>query len=82
MCGITGLARLDNTPVSPAVLQRMTDAIAHAVHMLGYYRDRFALNPDSLPGARDCDANTMAIPLHNRMSKEDYEYIAEILYAR
>ncbi|MFB4251985.1 asparagine synthase (glutamine-hydrolyzing) [Pseudomonas idahonensis] len=29
MCGITGLIHLDNNPVSPAVLQRMTDAIAH-----------------------------------------------------
>jgi len=29
MCGITGLIHLDNAPVSPAVLQRMTDAIAH-----------------------------------------------------
>ena len=53
----------------------------HAVHMLGYYRDRFALNPDSLPGARDCDANTMAIPLHNRMTKDDYAYIVETLRA-
>jgi dTDP-4-amino-4,6-dideoxygalactose transaminase len=53
----------------------------HAVHMLGYYRDRFALNPDSLPGARDCDANTMAIPLHNRMTKDNYAYIVETLRA-
>lgn len=29
MCGITGLVDLNNAPVSPAVLQRMTDAIAH-----------------------------------------------------
>lgn len=29
MCGITGLIHLNNSPVSPAVLQRMTDAIAH-----------------------------------------------------
>lgn len=29
MCGITGLIHLDNAPVSPAVLQRMSDAIAH-----------------------------------------------------
>ena len=34
----------------------------HAVHMLGYYRDRFGYAPDDFPGARDCDANTMAIP--------------------
>jgi asparagine synthase (glutamine-hydrolysing) len=29
MCGIAGLIYLDGEPVSPAVLQRMTDAIAH-----------------------------------------------------
>lgn len=29
MCGITGLIHLDNVPASPAILQRMTDAIAH-----------------------------------------------------
>ena len=29
MCGITGLINLDGEPVSPAVLQKMTDEIAH-----------------------------------------------------
>jgi asparagine synthase (glutamine-hydrolysing) len=29
MCGIAGLVHLDREPVSPAVLQRMTDAVAH-----------------------------------------------------
>jgi perosamine synthetase len=53
----------------------------HAVHMLGYYRDRFGFRPDDYPGARDCDTNTMAIPLHNRMTDEDYERVAEALLA-
>ena len=52
----------------------------HAVHMLGYYRDRLGLKADDYPGARDCDANTMAIPLHNRMSEEDYQYVVECLH--
>ncbi|MDP6543349.1 MAG: DegT/DnrJ/EryC1/StrS family aminotransferase [Phycisphaerae bacterium] len=47
----------------------------HAVHMLGYYSKRFGLAPDDLPGSRDCALNTMAIPLHNRMSPEDYQYV-------
>jgi len=51
----------------------------HAVHMLGYYRDRLGLAADDLPGARDCDRHTMAIPLHNRMSADDYEYVAAAL---
>ena len=29
MCGIAGLIHLDSNPVSPVILQRMTDAIAH-----------------------------------------------------
>ena len=49
----------------------------HAVHMLGYYREHFGLEPDDYPGARDCDRNTMAIPLHNRMSEEDYTYVVD-----
>jgi dTDP-4-amino-4,6-dideoxygalactose transaminase len=53
----------------------------HAVHLLGYYRERFGLQPDDYPGARDCDANTMAIPLHNRMSPEDYAYVVDSLKA-
>ena len=53
----------------------------HAVHLLGYYRDRFGLSPDDFPGARDCDANTMAIPLHNRLSEEDHQYVIDTLCA-
>lgn len=51
----------------------------HAVHLLGYYRDRYGLKPDDCPGARDCDAHTMAIPLHNRMSAEDYAYVVDLI---
>jgi perosamine synthetase len=53
----------------------------HAVHMLGYYRDHFGYAADDLPGARDCERNTMAIPLHNRMSEEDYGYVVECIKA-
>jgi len=51
----------------------------HAVHMLGLYRDRFDFTPDDFPGARDCDQNTMAIPLHNCMSEEDYDYVIDAI---
>ena len=51
----------------------------HAIHLLGYYRDRLGMKPDDFPGARDCDAHTMAIPLHNRMVADDYRYIVEAL---
>lgn len=51
----------------------------HAVHMLGYYARRFGLKPDDYPGARDCNNHMMAIPLHNRMTAEDYAYVVEVL---
>lgn len=51
----------------------------HAVHMLGYYRNNFGFRPADFPAARDCDAHTMAIPLHNKMSVEDYDYVIEAL---
>jgi len=51
----------------------------HAVHMLTIYREKFGTQKNDFPVARDCDANTMAIPLHNKMSKHDYEYIVKHL---
>jgi dTDP-4-amino-4,6-dideoxygalactose transaminase len=53
----------------------------HAVHMLGYYREAFDIHPDQFPGARDCDAHSMAIPLHNRMDDDDYDYVVEALHS-
>ena len=37
------------------------------------------LRADDLPGARDCERNTMAIPLHNRMTEDDYDYVVDCL---
>jgi len=51
----------------------------HAIHMLSLYKNRFNIKPEDFPNARDCDKNTMAIPLHNRMTKEDYDYVVACL---
>ncbi|HEU0104858.1 MAG TPA: DegT/DnrJ/EryC1/StrS family aminotransferase, partial [Vicinamibacteria bacterium] len=51
----------------------------HAVHTLGYYRETFGTRPEDCPRARDCDRFTMSIPLHNRMTAEDYAYVVEAL---
>lgn len=51
----------------------------HAVHMLKYYKDKFQLNEGDYPGAYAANEYSMSIPLHNRMVKEDYEYIVKIL---
>ena len=51
----------------------------HAVHMLNFYRERFRLTPEDFPVARDCNDNSMAIPLHNRMSEDDYQYVVDCI---
>jgi perosamine synthetase len=51
----------------------------HAIHTLNYYQKRFGCKPEDCPASRDCQANTMAIPLHNCMTTEDYEYVVNTL---
>jgi len=47
----------------------------HAVHMLGAYTDRYHFKPEDFPGAFAADQYSMAIPLHNKMVREDFDYI-------
>jgi len=49
----------------------------HAVHTLGYYARNFGTKWDDCACAHDCDANTMAIPLHNRMEPDDYRHVVQ-----
>ena len=47
----------------------------HAPHMLEYYARKYHLSPDDFPGARDSNNFSMSLPLFNKMTKEDYEYV-------
>ena len=49
------------------------------IHMLNYYKDRYNFRSDDYPGAMLCDRNTIAIPLHNKMISDDYEYVAQVI---
>lgn len=51
----------------------------HAVHMLSYYAQKYNLKPSDYPGAQAANNLSMAIPLHNRMADEDYQYVVEVL---
>ncbi|MEY8197894.1 MAG: DegT/DnrJ/EryC1/StrS family aminotransferase [Colwellia sp.] len=51
----------------------------HSLHMLSVYKDMFGFADSDFPGARDCNDYTMAIPLHNRMSEEDYVYVVSAI---
>ena len=49
----------------------------HAVHMLGLYRRRYGLAPEDYPRSRDCARDSLAIPLHNRMTASDFRYVVD-----
>ena len=49
----------------------------HAVHMLGHYRERCGFLPETFPAARACDRDSLALPLHNAMSDEDYVSVVD-----
>lgn len=51
----------------------------HAVHMLGFYKYHFRLQPQDFPEAFAANEYSMSIPLHNRMVQEDYDYIIATL---
>lgn len=47
----------------------------HAVHMLGYYAERYSIHPQDFPGAQIANDKSISIPIHNRMNEEDIKYI-------
>jgi perosamine synthetase len=51
----------------------------HAVHMLDVYAEMYSLKPEDYPNAKAANNLTIALPLHNRMSDEDYAYIVETI---
>lgn len=51
----------------------------HAVHMLGAYVNKYGFKPEDFPGAFAADQFSMAIPLHNKMVKEDFDYVINAL---
>jgi dTDP-4-amino-4,6-dideoxygalactose transaminase len=51
----------------------------HAVHMLDVYAKIYGLKPEDFPNAEAANNLTIALPLYNRMSDEDYAYIVETI---
>lgn len=67
------------------LLQRLEDeGIAtrqgtHAVHMLGYYRNRFGYFPKDFENAYACDHLSITLPLYVGISKNDQENIVKVI---
>jgi dTDP-4-amino-4,6-dideoxygalactose transaminase len=51
----------------------------HAIHMLDYYRTTFGYSDEDLPGAKYCHENTLSLPLHNKLTMSDIDFIADSL---
>ena len=51
----------------------------HAISNLNVFKETYGITPDDFPVAQHCNDNTMAIPLHNKMSVEDYQYVVDCL---
>jgi dTDP-4-amino-4,6-dideoxygalactose transaminase len=47
--------------------------------MLSYYADKYGIKPSDYPGAFAANEYSMSIPLHNKMTEEDYHYISQAL---
>lgn len=65
------------------LLQRLEDiGIAtrqgtHAIHLLGYYRDRFGYAPEDYPNAYACDHLSVTLPLYVQMDDKDQKYVVQ-----
>ena len=51
----------------------------HCVPSLTAYRERFDTRPEEFPVAMSLHERALALPLHNRMTEDDYAYVVESL---
>jgi dTDP-4-amino-4,6-dideoxygalactose transaminase len=51
----------------------------HAIHLLGFYASKYDLDPQDFPNALIANETTMAIPLHNRLTRSDQDRVIEAL---
>ena len=49
----------------------------HAVHMLDYYKNQFNIQPGDYLNAKAADEMSIALPLHSKMTDEDYKRVVE-----
>lgn len=51
----------------------------HAVHRLGYYRDKYSLRPEDFPMAALCEDTTITLPIFPGMTESDQLMVVERL---
>ncbi len=77
------IAPLKRNEIMEALQQKgiSTRPGTHAVHMLGAYAKKYNLTPKDFRVAYAANEYSMSIPLHNRMVKEDYDYVIDALHS-
>ncbi len=68
----TLLGKLEDTGIA-------TRQGTHAVHMLGYYREKYGYVPEDYPNAYACDHLSITLPLYVGITDEDQNYIIETI---
>lgn len=51
----------------------------HAVHMLGYYKEKYAIAPSDFSNAYLADHLTITLPLYAQMTEQEQDYVIEHL---
>lgn len=51
----------------------------HAVHMLGFYKNKYSINPEDFPNAYLADQLTITLPLYAQMTEEEQDYVIDHL---
>lgn len=51
----------------------------HSIPHQNYYSKNLSIDASKFPGSKECQERTIAIPLHNCMSAEDYDYVVQAL---
>lgn len=51
----------------------------HAVHTLGYYKNKYGYKPSDLPSAYKCDRLSIALPLYHGITDLDQKYVVNEL---
>jgi perosamine synthetase len=51
----------------------------HAVHMLGFYREKYSIKAEDFPNAYLADQLTMALPLYAQLTGDEQEFVIETL---
>jgi perosamine synthetase len=51
----------------------------HAIHLLGFYAHKYRIKPQDFPNSYIASETSMAIPLHNKLSREDQDRVIDVL---